>query len=214
MTGTVSSLERFLAVPLEGRTYRNLLYVALTFPLGLLYWTVLSVGFTFGIGTIPLLVGVPILAAVLAFTLYLAAFEAWLARTLLDVEVTYETASLDGEGIVSDLLGLLQTPRTYRAIGYLFSKLFTGTVSFVVLVTAGSLSVGLLLAPVLYDHPDVAYQMGGWQVETLVGATGLFGLGVVALFASMHLINLWGRLSGVFAATMLGSDAAGDPSTE
>lgn len=214
MTGTESSLARFLATPFHGQTYGNLLYVALAFPLGLLYWTVLSVGFSFGIGTIPLLVGVPILAAVLVFALQLAAFEAWLARTLLDVEVAYEPAGLDGEGLVADLLVLLQTARTYRAIGYLFAKFLLGTVSFTFLATAGSLSVGLLLAPVLYDHPEVAYQAGSWQVETAAGAAGLFAFGVVAVFASLYLLNLWARLSGAFAAALLGPSTDEASSTE
>lgn len=214
MTGTESPLERFFAPPFEVQTYRNLLYVALAFPLGLLYWIALSIGAVMGIATTPLLVGVPILAAVLVFARHLAAFEGWLARELLDVDVAYEAALPAGDGIVSALLELLRTPRTYRTIGYLFAKFLLGTVSFVVLTATGSITVALLLAPVLYDQPDVAYRMGSWQVETVVGAAGLFALGIVAVFASLHLINLCARLSGRFAATMLGPGIDGDQSVE
>lgn len=42
-------LARFLAAPLEARSYTNLLYLALAFPLGLSYFIFLAVGLSLAV---------------------------------------------------------------------------------------------------------------------------------------------------------------------
>ena len=45
-----SPLIRFLRAPIEARSYTNLLFLALAFPLGLAYFIFLTVGLALGVG--------------------------------------------------------------------------------------------------------------------------------------------------------------------
>ena len=90
---TVHHLRSFVAVPLRPQTYLNLLYLALAFPLGVLYFVIFVVGFSLGISLTILVIGIPLLLLVVAGALVVATFERWLARVLLGVE--FPDASID-----------------------------------------------------------------------------------------------------------------------
>src|SRR6476659_10025237 len=73
-------LRLFLGAPFRLRTYTNLLYLLLAFPLGLAYFVFLAVGLTTGIG-------LPILALTFAGSWAFAAFERQAAILLLGADV-------------------------------------------------------------------------------------------------------------------------------
>ena len=80
-------IGRFLCAPIEPRSYANLLFLAMAFPLGLAYFIFLVVGLSLGVGLLIIWVGIPILALVLAGSWLLAAMERQLAIHLLGAEV-------------------------------------------------------------------------------------------------------------------------------
>lgn len=51
-------LHRFFGVALQGRTYLNLLYLLIVFPLGIIYFTIVINGFSISIGLLILIIGV------------------------------------------------------------------------------------------------------------------------------------------------------------
>src|SRR5436305_4202051 len=77
----------FLKAPLTLRSYANLAYLLLAFPLGLAYFLFLVVGLSVGFGLAIVWVGVPILFLVLLGSWGLAALERQLALGLLGAEV-------------------------------------------------------------------------------------------------------------------------------
>src|SRR3954454_23027959 len=85
-------LRRFCGAPFRLRTYTNLLYLLLAFPLGLAYFVFLSVGLTTGFGLTIVWIGLPILALVVAGSWAFAAFERQAAILLLGAEVPPMTA--------------------------------------------------------------------------------------------------------------------------
>src|SRR4051812_46938929 len=80
-------IVRFLSAPVEARSYANLLYLAMSFPLGLAYFVFLTVGLSVGIGLTIVWVGLPILALVIAGSWGMAALERQMAIHLLGVAV-------------------------------------------------------------------------------------------------------------------------------
>lgn len=207
-TNTVrTALGRFLGVVLDPQTYRNLAYLLLTFPLGILYFTVIVSGGSAGLSLIPLLVGAPVLVGVLALAPALADVETRLARGLLGTDVTYETPLRAGDeaGIGEFVKGLVLDPRSYLAVGYLLSKFVIGIAAFVALVTSAAVSAAFAVAPLLYDRPGVTYQVGAWSVETLPVALGLSAAGVLFALVSLHLFNGAAWLVGEYTEVMLGS---------
>ncbi|WP_436911816.1 sensor domain-containing protein [Halosimplex marinum] len=207
-TDTVrAALGRFLGVVVDPQTYRNLTYLLLTFPLGVLYFTLIVTGGSAGLSLVPLLVGVPLLLAVLALAALLADFETRLARGLLGTDVTYETPlRVRGEAEpVEFAKRLALDPRSYLAVGYLLSKFAIGIAAFTILVTSATASGAFALAPVLYDRSGITYQMGPWSVETLPAALGVSATGVVLAVVSLHLCNGAAWVVGEYTDAMLGS---------
>ncbi|WP_134670076.1 sensor domain-containing protein [Halorussus marinus] len=227
------SLRSVFGVPLRLQTYRNLLYLVLAFPLGLVYFVFLSIGLSLGVGLAITVIGIPILLAVLAVSTGLAAVERELATLLLGVHI--ETASgPTPESLIERAKRLVIDVGTWKALVYLGSKFVIGVVSFVVVTTLLVTATSLLAVPFVYQQPGVyvgvvtdapiefhpslyvawrqilvgvetVVSVGSWQVTTLSEALAVAGGGVLLGVASLHLLNGLARLSGWYTKVMLGS---------
>jgi|SRR5579863_8383117 len=188
----------------QPQTYLNLLYLLLGFPLGMAYFIFLIFGMSLGAGLLVIFVGVPILLAVLAACWGLGAFERQMARWMLHVSIATPTGLPARPGIWAKVKATFGDSMTWKSFGYLMLKFPFGVLSFVLLVTAFSLSVSLILAPLIYH--TVPLDFGLWRVDTKDEATVWCLIGAVLLIASMHMVNglalVWGR----FAQIMLGPD--------
>ncbi|WP_436345700.1 sensor domain-containing protein [Natronorubrum sp. FCH18a] len=226
-----SGLRRFVAVPFRRRTYLNLAYLLLAFPLGIAYFVFVVTGFSLGIGLSVVLVGIPLLAAVFLVSLALAGFERWLTAALLAVDIEPRT-SPDGDDHWEQTRSLLTRRETWTSLLYLPIKIVLGVVSFVLVVTGFSTAIAMLTVPFYYDQPglyvgvmsdrapevhqtlhlgwdyllvsvEAVFTVGYWNVTTLPQALAVAGLGVVLLFTIFHALNVLARLWGRFARAML-----------
>jgi hypothetical protein len=204
-----SAIGRFVGVAADAQTYRNLAYLLLTFPLGILYLTAIWGGGLAGVSMIPILVGVPVVVAVLAFAAVLADFEARLTRGLLDVPVAYDVPRPDDEPITEYAKRLVFDADTYVAVVYLLSKFVLGVAVFVGVTVSASLAVTMALAPVLYDLPGISYNLWVYQIETLPSALGASAVGVLLGFVALHAFNAAAWVLGQYAAAMLGEEEDG-----
>jgi putative sensor protein len=209
MTQTAEAADRDILDLIFGpatntQTYLNLLYLLLAFPLGLAYFIFLTVGLSLGAGLVVIYVGVPILLAVLAACWGLGAFESQMARSMLRVNIAPAPGLTASPGLWPKVKALFSATRTWKSFAYLMIKFPFGVVSFVLLVTAFSLSVSLILAPLIYRTVPIDFYL--WRVDTKDEATVWCLIGVALLILSMHLVNglaiLWGR----FAQIMLGQE--------
>lgn len=152
-------LRWFFGVPVRRQTYFNLLYLLLTFPLGLAYFVFLVTGFSVGLALIILVFGLPLLVLTIYFATQLAAVERTLAEVLLDVDIPAADPDAD-TGALGRLKALLLDVGTWKSTAYLFSKFFLGLFAFIVVTVLGSVVVTLLLAPLHYGNPNVGIVMG------------------------------------------------------
>lgn len=217
-------VRRFVGVLASAQTYRNLVYLALTFPLGVFYFVLLVTGFSIGYSLLFALVGVPILVGLFLLSDRLLVFERWLAVELLGTEVP-----VDRPDDHDDVWDYVRTPLgdlgTWVGLGYLVSKFALGVVTFVLLTLLGTIAGALILAPlsIYHDSATIEFsvpepihvtfsyavqQWGGvevisypvvitsWEVTTLPEALVLSVLGVVLLLVSLHLCNVLAKLQG------------------
>jgi hypothetical protein len=214
MNSSNDFFEKFFGVILHGQTYLNALYVFLAFPLGLFYFIFLVTGLSLGVGLAILWVGFLILLAVFAGWYGLAAFERQMAIWLLHENIPpMLKQDLTGKITWQKFLAVLGSPVTWKGLAYLFVKFPLGILSFVVMVTAVSVSASLIAAPFYYRWfpPTVNFIVNGnawnpgWVIDTLPEALALSLLGVVVVFISLHVINGLAWVSGKFARVMLGS---------
>ena len=148
---TRPTLRSAVEVPFRLQTYRNLLYLTLAFPLGLLYFIFLAVGLSVGIGLTITVIGVPIMLAVLAAATGMASFERKLTTYLLGIDIEPPgNVAFDRDhdlSIVERTKTLVTSLGTWKAVVYLASKFLLGMVSFFAITTLLVTAVSLLLVP-------------------------------------------------------------------
>lgn len=223
-------LGRSVRAPTRVQTYRNLIYVLLTFPLGLFYFLLLTIGFPTGLSLAIVLIGIPVLVCLLFAVVGLAEFERTLIHLLLNVEIA--TPSAETEQSLWDRVKQLVTDlRTWKAVAYLLSEFVFGTVVFGLVSSLVATAGSFLFAPLYYKQdPIVAYgpipsseftldvlfgwdnllvgltttfQLGSWQIETFPGALLVAGLGLVLLVFTLQLVNALAGIWGRYARRML-----------
>ncbi|MES1245811.1 MAG: sensor domain-containing protein [Acidobacteriota bacterium] len=197
---------RFFTAPIEVRTYTNLLYLALSFPMGLFYFIYLVVGMTTGFALTIIWIGLPILALMFASSFGMAALERRLAIHLLGARVPPMTPQRTGapESVWKLVQEFLANPVTWKGMAYLFLKLPLGVFTFALTVALSSLSLGLLSAPILYRWNDMF--VGFWVVDTLPEALLVSAFGVITLLISLNVFNVVAIAWREVAEVMLGSE--------
>ncbi|WP_435118530.1 sensor domain-containing protein [Halolamina sp. C58] len=224
-------LRSVLAAPVRPQTYLNLASLVLAFPLGLVYFVCVTVGLALGVGLSFVLVGLPLLAAVVAGSVVVAAFERRLTAWLLGVDVPSGPAPA-GESRRERLRSLATEPGTYAPLLYLPLKFVVGTVALVVVLNALVTGVALLSVPLHYGEPglyvglvtdrpvelhpalhfgwnrllvgfEAVVTIDAWRIRTLPGALGVAGVGVVLLLAGLAFTNWLAGVYGRLTARLL-----------
>ncbi|MFL6231730.1 MAG: sensor domain-containing protein [Thermoanaerobaculia bacterium] len=211
LTLAADGLRLFLGAPFRLRTYTNLLYLMLAFPLGLAYFIFLIVGLTTGFGLTIVWIGLPLLALTFAGSWAFAAFERQAAILLLgaDVPPMLPPPSPAARTAWQRAGDFFSNPVTWKGMGFLLLKFPLGIVSFVAVVALLPLSGALLLAPLLWQMGvlNVADIDGVvFQVDSIGGAWVCAILGLAMLFLSLNLLNALAWVWRGTATVLLGSD--------
>jgi len=228
------SARSVVTVLLRRRTYGNLAYLALAFPLGLVYFVGLTVGLSLSLGLAILGVGVVLFLLTLLGVVPLAVAERRLAAVLLGVDIDAPAWKVtDREGLPDRAMGLVLDPSVWLGLAFLLSKLFVGVAAFTLLLTL-LVPAGVLIAtPLYYRTPGVevgvflpvdvsrelslyfpwnellvgvsfVVRLTSWQVDSLGDALLMSGLGVVVLVLVVNLLNAAAWLCGRWARLLLG----------
>ncbi len=203
-------LNKYFGVVIKGQTYLNLLYLLLAFPLGVFYFVYLVTGISVGIGLSILWIGLLILLLVIGGWWLLAAFERQMAVLMLRKQIPPMLRDKDrsANGIWAKFTAFLGNPVTWKSLLYLFVKFPLGIISFVVVVTFGSIIMAFIAAPFYYNfiNPEVwitSYTI--WRIDTLWEAIIACLAGILLLPAALHAFNGIAWVSGEFARVMLGN---------
>lgn len=206
MNSQQSSLSKFFGVPFRGQTYLNLVYLFLAFPLGLLYFLLMVIGFSLGFGLSFIGIGLLILAGTVAACWACALFERQTAVSLLHVDIPpLKRTALDGSSTWDQIKTQLASPVTWKSLAFLLLKFPLGIASFVILTTLIALTLGFLTVPITYNFFPLEIMLingSGILIDTLWEALACFLFGVVLLFPSLHILNILARISGRIAKVM------------
>lgn len=193
---------------MDVQTYKNLLYLFLAFPLGMVYYVILTVGFALGLGLSVLLVGLGILLATAIGLRLIAAFERRLANALLDVTIPQPNdVRATDEGTVDTARAYFGASSTWRGLGFVALKFWIGLLSFVLLVTFVGAAVELLLLP-LFPEGVFSVTVAGWEVaqsfETTTQRAAAVPAGAVLGLLGLHVLNAFARANASIASSLLG----------
>jgi signal transduction histidine kinase len=185
-------------------TGRALFHLLLNLPIGVLYFVVLAVGMSLGVGLLITLAGIPILVGM-----------GWAIRTMGDVERArmngflgttlqdpYRPASPD-EGWIVRLTAIAKDPATWRDFLYLTLRLPVGLFTFVATISTWAIALALLLSPVSYWMGFFRLQFGEWWFDgpgVMVLATFA---GVVMTIVAIAVTHALAKLETMLATALL-----------
>jgi hypothetical protein len=192
----------------DAQTYKNLLYLLIAFPLGLVYYTFLAFGFTLGLGLAVVGIGLGILLVTLVGTRYVAGFERRVASGLLGIDITApDDLEREADGIVGLAKAYLGASSTWRGLAFVFLKVWIGMFSFLLLFLCLSPAIELLLMPVFPDGV-LNLTVNEWVVaesfESTLQQVAAAPAGAVLLVVALNVLNAFARVNGSIASSLLG----------
>jgi len=138
---------------------------------------------------------------VLAATRPLLVFERGLAKALLGTDLPPVAVAPRGSGWFGRLKAYWTDGTTWRGVGYLFARFPIGIATFTVSVTAYSVALWCLAAPLL--APLGAMDLGFWEPDTVLGGLAFVPFGVMALFTAGWISEGMAAMSrGLISATV------------
>ena len=184
-----STVDQIFGTVLEGQTWRNLLYLFLSFPLGLVYFVVTITMLSVGIGTIVIVVGIPIL--IITFTLVRAfvAGERVLLWKLLGSFIPAPAPKQRPTSLIDRMMSYLGDAHLWKGLVYLLLHFPFGVASFALVMGLIPASLGLLTMPLTYQL--VPLTVGLERITTFDQAVLCCSAGAILGLLSLHLLNLW-----------------------
>jgi len=197
-------MHRTFAVVTDPHSWSALLYMLLSLVTGILYFTWVVTGLSLSAGLSILIIGVPVFLLFLASVRALALVEGRVVETLLDVRMPRRQAPEAPGTLWQRLRGWLGDRRTWLTMLYMILELPLGVAYFSFAVTALSLVLGLLAAPVagwLFGLP-MTIGVGGWIVPGWALPL-CWVLSFAILLGTLHLVRWIGRAHAKLARAML-----------
>ena len=207
MQGDENRFLRMIAVPFEGRTYMSIAYLLLSLPLGIAYFTFLIVGFAVGLGSLMVVLGVPVLVLTISLAWKFMSLERHLAGSVLGQSIPAPFAEADHQASFwSRLKARLLHRSTYKGIAFLLAKLPIGIASFALTTFVVSIPIALAVSLATFPFEDARMDFAGMEINTVQEALACTILAPVVILLALHLLN---GAAGLFARMARG--AVGGP---
>ena len=201
----------FFAVAVRPRTYGNLLYLWLGFPLGLAYFVGLTVGISAGVPLTLIWIGLAILLVTFLAAWGAAGFERQLAIHLLGAQVPERVTRPASDGLLSRLAAMLRSAALWKGMVFLFFKFPVALATWMVSLVTLVVPIAFALVPFawLVDPTGFHADLGFWQPQSFLGTLPFGIAGVFGFLVALHLQNGMGWLWARLAEWMLGSTVPG-----
>jgi len=134
------------------KTYATILYLLLSLPLGIIYFTVAITGLVLSIGLTPIFIGIPLFFGVAKLLNGIVLFEQSMIRQILGLPApsVSQQQSVAGQNWLKRMVSGFDGALFIRNLLLVFLRFVTGIVFFVIMVTVISLGLGLIALPVVH----------------------------------------------------------------
>lgn len=220
-------MENQVNAPARRSTMGSFVFLMLSYPLGLLYFLVVVIGLSVGLGTIVIWIGLPILFITLLCVRGMAEIERRMVSSLLHIPLHshWHGQTAPGRGFLRRFGDILRDPYTWTSTIYMLLKLPLGIISFSLALTLSVLSASTLLLPLVYLinlFVNVILLKNGVQSDSMIipyiievhgsfdpvmFARSFIGvpLGIVFWIITRYTLNGLALFSGELAKALLGS---------
>jgi uncharacterized membrane protein len=211
-----SWIGRFFGVAADPRTYGAMFYMVLALATGIFYFTWAVTGVSLSLGLSVLIIGLPFIVLFFGSVRVLSLVEGRIVEAMLGVRMPrrppYPTRGLP---MFKRIGAMFTDPHTWTTLLYMLLMLPLGIAYFTLTVTLLAVSLAFALAPVafvlqrlgldgLFVDNRVTIDWGfGPHVPGWGEAIALCVVGIVLLFATLHLVRGLGRMQGHLAKHLL-----------
>ena len=201
-----SFVSRFFGVVIDPRAWGALLYLLFALATGIIYFTWTVTGISLSLGLLVLIIGIPIAGVFILSTRGLALLEGRMVEALLGIRMPHRPLfSKKDQGLWGKFKALITDRYTWLSMVYMLLQLPLGITYFTIFITLISISLGLVLTPILelvfnvpmFTNNGSLYYLNGWMMPIAVIA------GVLLFFLTLHLAKIIGNLHGKLAKAML-----------
>lgn len=208
---------RFFGVVADPRAYAALFYMVLALATGIFYFTWVITGISLSAGLAVLIIGIPFVILFFGSVRVLSLVEGRIVEVMLGERMPRRPLYAGrGKPWLQRIKDMFVDPRTWSTLLYFVAMLPLGIVYFTLAVTLLSTAIAFVVAPVLVwtGFADVHSNAYGWQVLNIDGdiiTTSLhawslpllFVVGILLLFATLHIARGIGHLHGLLAKNLL-----------
>ncbi|QDA56585.1 sensor domain-containing protein [Thermomonas aquatica] len=207
-----SAAGRFFGVLTDPHTYGSLFYMLLAMATGTIYFTWVVTGASLSVGLAVLIIGIPFVILFIGATRILALVEGRIVEVMLGERMPRRPLYSDKSLPVLQRIGAMFTdPRTWGTMLYFLMMLPLGVTYFTVAVTLLAVGVAFIAWPFAwwFGNPEYINVDLGWIDPASPWAWPLsIAIGVLLVFATLHLVRFVGRMHGKLAKAMLVSSRA------
>ena len=205
-----SLLGRFFGVGADAHTYGALFYMLLVPSTAIFYFVWVVTGIALSSGLSILIIGLPFIVLFFGSVRVLSLLEGRIVETMLGVRMPRRPPypAQQGLPLLKRIGAMFTDGRTWGTLLYMLAMLPLGIAYFTITVSLLAVSLGFIGAPFAkaFGHIDlinmtmdgVSYHGPGWP-----GTIGLCLVGIVLLFATLHLVRGIGRMHGQIAKHLL-----------
>jgi uncharacterized membrane protein len=211
-----SVVGRFFGVIADPHTWGALFYMLLALATGIFYFTWAVTGLSMSAGFALMIFGIPFFLLFMASVRGLSLLESRIVEGMLGVRMPRRPPYTEYDQPWLRRIGrMLSDPRTWFTLLYMVLMLPLGIAYFTLTVTLSCVSLALIATPILklwadtlqqetqcVGAPDWVCGIATWS-SSWSGVAVWFVLGIVLLFATLHLVRAIGRMHGALAKHLL-----------
>jgi uncharacterized membrane protein len=211
-----SALGRFFGVIADPHTYGAMFYMLLALATGIFYFVWAVVGMALSVGFAFTLIGIPFFLLFMASARGLSLVESRIVEGMLGVRMPRRPPYVERDRPWLARIGaMLADPRTWATLLYMLLMLPLGIAYLAVVVVPSSISLALMFMPLAMasnffglgrDFVDGYVTINwGFGSHTLGwgDAFGMFIVGGLLLFCTLHAVRALGRMHGDIAKHLL-----------
>jgi len=200
-------LARFFGVIADPQAWGALFYLLLALVTGVMYFTIVVTGVSLTLGTLVLIVGIPMALLTLAVVRAISLAEGRIVEGLLGVRMPRRPRTVEGAqgSIWERIKSWLTDARTWTTMLYMVLQLPLGITYFTIIVTSLAVSASVIALPfaqMLADGPLIRAGVYGYYVEAWAYPL-LVAAGVIGFFITLWVAKGIGFLHGQYAKVML-----------
>jgi signal transduction histidine kinase len=204
-----SPLKNPLRMLISPEPWLALIFMLLSFAIGLFWFVVLVTLLSTGLGLAITLIGLPILVGTMLFWTYGARFERLRVEALLGLRISNPYRKLPEGPALERLRAHVRDPHVWLDLLYLFLLFPIGIAEFVIAVTTVSVTIATLTLPLYYwmDGSGVAsFVFFDRHINSLPEASAVALIGIPLLLVTPYIFVGVSRGHAWLARNLLGSN--------